>query len=241
MLWAPSGMYSENRDLNFTFNMTTGMKSMPMVEQTMPILSEYASGPVDFGLWWGKTSYIMPREWDTGPQERFNYRNPAHVERAWEELDIARELNATIIGLDAMSGMPAWDAYEWIQIMQARYPEMRFVAETLCPDFIHTITPTFVRGTRVPENHRFAAITPMTLADFLNPGHETWAQISAQDVKINAGLPPSSPVPVGLFYERCRKAAYDGYVPVVFGPLPSSQGLTAAESWLRTVPADIRE
>jgi len=241
MVWTPSGMYAENTDLNFTFNMTTGMKSVPMIEQTMPLLSEYASGPVDFGLWWGRTSYIMPREWDTGPMERFSHRNSHHVDRAWEELDIARELNATLIGLDAISGMPAWDAYEWLQMMQNRYPEMTFVTETLCADFLHTLAPSFVRGTRVPENHRFAAITPMMLADFLNPGHETWAQISGQDVKINAGLPPSAPVPVGLFYERCRKAAYDGYVPVVFGPVPSAQGLRAAESWLRTVPADLRE
>lgn len=240
VLWAPSGMYDENRQLNYTFNMTTGMKSIPAVEETMPLLSEYASGPVDFGLWWGRTAYIMPKEWDTGPEEKFDFRNPEHVARAWEELDIARELNATIIGLDAMSGMPAWDGYEWIQMMQARYPEMKFIAETLCADFVHTITPTFFRGTRVPENHRLAATTPMNLADFLNPGHETWAQIAGQDVKINAGLPPSAPLPVGLFYERCRKAAYDGYVPVVFGNLPSTHGLRAAESWLRTVPADLR-
>lgn len=240
MIWQPTGLYLSNRASNYPFNFTTGWDSIPMLNDTKDYLTKFASSGAELGLWWGNTSFVMPREWDAGPRQRFDPRNPDHVSRAREEMDGAMGVSAKIIGLDAMSSMPAWDAYEWVLQMQSEYPDTRFIFETLCPDFIHTITPTFVYGTRIPETNPFAATSPMLLADFLNPGHEIWALISGQDVKLNAGLPSTDPVPFNLFYDRCKKAAQDGYIPVVFGPMPTTTDLTAAESWLTTIPADLQ-
>ncbi len=240
MIWQPTGLYLVNRASNYPFNFTSGWDSIPMLNDTKEYLEKFASSQAELGLWWGNTSSVMPRQWDVGPRERFDPSNPYHVNRAKEELDGAMQVGAEIIGMDAMSSMPAWDAYDWLLHLQSEYPDTTFIFETLSPDFIHTITPTFLYGTRIPETSPFAATSPLLLADFLNPGHETWALISGQDVKLNAGLPSTDPVPFSLFYERCKKAARDGYVPVVFGPMPTTTDLSAAESWLTTIPADLR-
>lgn len=241
MVWSPSGVNRINKLGNYPFNFTTGWESIPRLRDTKILLREYGSRPSDFGLWWGNSSYVMPTEWDVPERTRLDINDPNHVRRAREELNAALSVNATTIGLDAMSSLPAWDAYEWVLQLQDEYPDLRFIFETLSPDFIHTITPTYLYGTRIPENDPFAANSPMTMADFLNPGHETWAQISGQDVKINSGLPPTAATPANLLYQRALKAAQDGYVPVVFGPVPTTAGLEARESWRHSVPADLRD
>lgn len=241
MVWSPSGVNRVNRAGNYPFNFTTGWESHPRLRDSAVLLKEFGRGPSDFGLWWGNSSYVMPKEWDVPGRTKLDIRNPDHVRRAREELDAAIAVNATTIGLDAMSSLPAWDAYEWVLQLQDEYPDVRFIFETLSPDFIHTLTPTYLYGTRIPEYDPFAANSPMMLADFLNPGHETWAQISGQDVKINSGLPPTAATPANLLYQRARKAAQDGYIPVVFGPVPTTQDLDARESWKHTIPIDLRD
>jgi hypothetical protein len=241
MLWAPTGVYRVNIHNNYPFDFTSGWATIPAMAQSKGILGEFGATSADLGLWWGNSSHLMPRSWDHSHSVEFDAQFPFHVNRAREELNGAASVNATTIGLDAMSGMPAWNAYDWVLQLQSEYPQMRFVFETMAPDFIHTLVPTYVYGTRIPADDPFAANNAHTLADFLNPGHETWASISGQDVKINAGLPPTAPTPRDLLYKRAAEAAEHGYVPVIFGPVPMTDGLEAQASWERTVPADLQD
>ena len=81
----------------------------------------------------------------------------------------------------------------------------------------------------------YIAESPMVLADFLLPGHETWCGIQASRVQAFTG---ARATPRFLAREAETVAAL-GYVPVVFADLPMSPAVRAAESWRRSVPADL--
>ncbi len=239
MVWTPTGLYRVNSQNNYPYNFTSGWSGIPAMNQSKHILAAFGASSTDLGLWWGNSSKLMTRTWDASHAVPFDNQYPFHVNRAREEMDGAVAVNATTIGLDAMSSMPAWDAYDWMLQLRSEYPEVRFVFETMAPDFIHTVVPTYLYGTRIPQSDPFAASRPHALADFLNPGHETWAHISGHDVKINAGLPSTSPVPQDLLYKHAEEAASYGYVPVIFGKVLTTDGLEARQSWLYTVPEDL--
>ncbi len=241
MIWTPSGVNRINTQNNFPFNFTSGWNTVPALAQSKDELKAFGDTDVDLGLWWGNSSKLMPRAWDSAHVVPFDPQYPFHVNRGREEMNGAMSVSATTIGLDAMSGAPAWDAYDWVLQLQSEYPGVRFIFETMAPDFVHTITPTYLYGTRIPETDPYAANNPHLLADFLNPGHETWAQISSHDIKVNLGLPAHVPTPPTVLYERVAQAANQGYVPVVFGPIPSTEGIDARESWLYTIPEDLRD
>ncbi|MFG0293429.1 MAG: hypothetical protein ACIAQF_06020 [Phycisphaerales bacterium JB065] len=241
MIWSPSGVYRNNVQNNYPFNFTSGWNTVPALARSKHVLKEFGDSETDLGLWWGNSSNLMPRGWDAAYSVRFDPKYPFHVNRGREEMNGAVSVGATTVGLDAMSGMPAWNAYDWVLQLQSEYPQVRFVFETMAPDFIHTITPTYIYGTRIPETDPYGANNPHLLADFLNPGHEIWAQISGHDIKVNLGLPSHVPVPQAALYERAAQAANQGYVPMIFGPVPTTEGLDAAESWLYTIPEDLQD
>jgi hypothetical protein len=230
MLWKPSGLFRNHQDLNFPFQFMTHMNRVPMMRSTLHHLAAVPSEQLEMGYWWGHSLRVM-REWDDGIYEVFDPQNPEHVRLALAEFDMAVGLGAKTIGLDAFVGTPAWDGFQWLKTLLHRAPGVKLVVEreTGAPDFYHTLGPTWV------YSHHLS--TSKILADFLNPGHETWCGVHwvILEQELGRSMTP------GERDAEIRRVARLGFVPVVFDDYPIiGKDFRAAESWLDTIPAALR-
>lgn len=230
MIWKPTGIYPRSdANTGFPFRFLTRMNDIPAMAETIPQLATL-SATYDMGYWWGMSTGIN-RTFEIPPSlEVLDPDNAEHRNLAFAEMDIARRLNATTIGLDAFGfEMEPWKAHRWLLDLQARYPEVRFITEAAAADFMHVLAPTFVNG--------YDVVTPKVLADFLNPGHETWAGVYFNILE--QGMP--QPMSLEARREALQRVARLGYVPVSLADVPlGSASYDAAESWLTTVPASLR-
>ncbi len=185
-----------------------------------------ASG-VNLGLWWGRSAQVMPDGWDTWLIEDLNPHNPEHVLLALRELDLAYEAGARLIGLDAFRKMQAWDAVVWLNLMQARAPDARFITEPLCGDVIHNLTPAFQVATRPASEADLRVETRHFLADLLNPGHETWGYARIDRLTDYLGREPT----LEDWIAEGERIASLGYVPCLSEPIPITPAMVAAETW----------
>jgi hypothetical protein len=245
VLWCPTGVFKKNRQYNFPFQFTSSWAAdnkLATATDRRIGLPRVPSGGKDLGFWWGRSTQVMSG-WDNGVAATLNPKNSGHRAAAFAEMDKALAAGATIIGLDLFhtSVMPLWDLAPWLQTLESRYPSVRFVTEPRSCDVLHNISPTYYRG----HNDRFRPSsadkidvirTPMFLADFLNPGHETWGAFryggymhffgqTITDDRVQADM---------------NRIASMGYVPVFFHSTTPARPYQAAESWLTTVPADLR-
>ncbi len=239
MVIVPSGLFRAARLNNFPFVFATGLRDGGPMEDTLPQLAAFAGSGVELGMWWGNSAKVM-QGWDTYEWERFDPTDPQHRAAAFAEMDAAIDVNTTCVGLDAMSQLPSWVSYPWIVDLQEKYPNVRFVVEAMAEDVMHTLGPTYVWATRPLGMEEHQANEPHFLADFLVPGHETWARVDAGVLKQWYNLPSTSPVPERIMLDHIAKTAAKGYVPVVHGRCEVPKDLLAAESWLQTVPEDLR-
>jgi len=250
MIWKPSGVYQNHDDVGlpyqFTTNWLTGDEDGHAMGDAIEQLSTVPGPDFHMGLWWGHAAVVMT-EWNPQPEhiEPFDPDNPDHRQRALAEIDLAAAAGATMVGLDNYMHVntPQWKLYDWLRVMQERHPQIRFIGETRQPDFMHQIAPTFIRATRkdldepvdrLEDTYQITA--PTYLADFLMPGHEIWALISSEDLSWYYGRDPSDDE---LRYEVHRLAAM-GYNSVVSFTIVPDRRSNAAESWLTSVPADLR-
>lgn len=231
MLWKPTGLYpGSNANTVFPFRFMTRMNEFPAMRSSLNELRSMPSAALQVGYWWGSSTNI-DRGWSPSAMEPLNIHNPDHIARANAELDMAVSLNASMIGLDAFGyRVPAWELHAWLRTMQTRAPHIRFITENALGDIFHVYAPTFVYGHDVQ--------TPKVLADFLVPGHETWATVMFNMLATRLGRPLNDAEKHAEIARLCDL----GYIPVVFDDFSLlGKNYTAAESWRTTIPGDLTE
>ncbi|MCC6285999.1 MAG: hypothetical protein IT439_12000 [Phycisphaerales bacterium] len=245
MVWATSGVYSG--ELNYPFQFTSrwaeDSELMSALDPRYGFPRLFIEGR-DLGLWWGNSGQFT-RVWNPTELEGFNPNNPSHVEAAFHEIDMAVAAGARTIGMDAFSHrvIREWDGYRWLQRLRERYPGVKFVVEPKANDLYHTLAAGYFRGYEIPDSATdpsdvHALDSPHYLADFLVPGHETWAMMRWEMYMDFFGVPATE--------DKMREDIYDaaakGYVPLVATGVDIDPALAvAAESWTYTVPEDLRQ
>lgn len=247
MIWAPTGVY--NNEFNYPFQFTSRWvqdeKLMTALDPEHGLPRLFNEGR-NLGLWWGNAGKFAAR-WNPADLEGFNPRNARHVERALHEVDLAVGAGARVIGLDTFGhkAIPTWDAYPWLQSLRTRYPGVKFVMEPKAIDIMHTISAGYHRGYKIPDDgiaHGRDDVNALDsahyLADFLVPGHETWANMRWEMYPDLFGRTATVEEMQFDVYE----AAELGYVPLINNIFDFDPARTiASESWLVTVPEDIRQ
>ena len=242
MVWAPSGLYAEHRELNYPSRFTAGwldIEKLRTATDSIGLPAIPRSGK-ELGLWWGRAAEYSDR-WDGSTSVHLDTSNPQHMNLVYQQLDLAEQAGATMIGLDAFSHhrMPSWEQIDYITGLQQRYPEMSFIVEPIASDIVHRITPTFLRAWQVNDEtrteddfHRLSM--PHYLSDFLLPGHETWAYFRYNDIAQMSGQSIDS----DRVQRDVERLARNGYVRVMASivPLRNPQLATADATWLTTVP-----
>jgi hypothetical protein len=245
VVWKPSGVFRENISLNFPFQFTSNwMNPAYNMDNAVQKLSTVPSDNFQFGLWWGRAAQVM-YQWDTPHYEGLNPNDPEHVQRGFAELDLAGAAGATIVGLDQFSHLHTapWKLIKWLELMQERQPQIKFVTEARRPDIFHVMAPTYIKGFLDAEHvdsleELYQVNSPLYLADFLLPGHETWVAVEVNLLEAYYGRPPTLDEAV----VEIQRFASMGYVPLIWSDLVTSpdESFNAAESWNETVPEDLR-
>jgi hypothetical protein len=236
MIWAVSGLYDREREHNYPHDIFSGMAGEPNLARTVLSLRELAQpiraedGPdqrMQVGYWWGVV-WRTRRQWDTPPAIALDPDNPDHLRLAVRELDTAIELGATLIGLDAFPQSTPARQYRYLAALRERAPGVTFVTELAASDLYHTQAPTWVNAWDIRGPH--------ILADFLVPGHETWAGIRYDVIESRTGRR------LNAFdrLDEVRRVARAGYVPVDLFGVALPEPIEAERSWMRSVPEDLR-
>lgn len=222
ILWAPSGMTYQHKKLNYPFQFTTHWLANGGPMGNAPsLLSRVQTRPgLKWGLWWGHSVLYTPA-FDTLPSSPLDIHSPEQRQSAFAELRLAMQSGATLIGLDAFSTtyLPAWDLVGWIGELQEEAPDVTFCTEGLAPDFLHRLAPTWLdmysaTPKRFGSNLRIRG--RFLLADFLLPGHETWAAMlfdRSPDQVVREGKNQ------GARHVLIEHASQYGYAPVVFSDI----------------------
>jgi hypothetical protein len=244
MFWAPTGLYDgPAAALNYPYQFASRWADEPSLASALDPQYGFPSIPaagMTLGLWWGRALQVA-RTWNPDVMEDFDPTNRDHREMALREMDVAVQSGATEIGLDTFTTVhtPIWKLYPWLRTMRERYPTVKFCIEPVCCDIMHTQAAEFVAGWHelMPRDAApdWSTIeNPHYLADFLNPGHETWGAMSYHMQR--AYNIPVTPTMVQAHTERI--ASY-GYIPVMFDDVPDPREVHASTSWMTTVPHDL--
>lgn len=244
MLWCPTGLYRNHRDLNWPYQFASHWNVSPQQQTAFSaggFPSLVARGQT-LGMWWGR-SLGLAEQWDTAEYTRFNPDDTTQRQVAFRELDAAAQAGATWIGLDTFAHhiTPVWQSRQWLRDMQARHPDMHFVTEPSMCDIMHVEAPTFISGwnevTSRPANRSglFNITHPNYLADFLLPGHETWGAYRYAEHNRYYGPPSDAQVRADMQY-----VASMGYRPCFMIDYFTPQGIQAAPTWESSVPATLR-
>jgi len=245
MVWMVSGLYNENRELNFPYQVGSQWNRSPQMQTALDPVNGLPAVAADreLGIWWGR-SLALSRTWNSADYIKFDPDNPEHLAIALREVDGIAATGVTLIGLDTFQPdqTPLWKALPWIQTMKDRHPNMSFVTEPAQCDILHTVAPTYVTGyTLFPpanltdEKQLYVIKGPNILFDFINPGHETWGSMSYHlHRNFLGGVPPADKM-LGDF----RKWAEWGYRPIFFDFQNKPETVSAAPSWDTSLPTAV--
>jgi hypothetical protein len=111
---------------------------------------------------------------NSGKMHLRDIRDEKDLAAGWAELRLAADRGGDEIGLDASVLLGVWDRLAWLRAAQRRHPGLNLITEASECDILHTLAPTFMIYQR--QGQRPA------LADWLNPGHESWIQLKWQEV-----------------------------------------------------------
>ncbi len=169
MIWCASGLYRKGRNYPCEFMTEWPAKLVETADELKRL--EQAGAAV--GHWWGRAGEVSGG-WNTGRMWVRDMGVKSDVEAGLAELRLAKQRGAKMVGLDASGTMPLWHRLAWLRLIQKEFPEIKFITEAADCDIMHTLAPTFMTYQR--QN------TPPVLADWLNPGHESWVMLRWQDV-----------------------------------------------------------
>jgi hypothetical protein len=243
-LIAVSGAQWSEGSLNNPFLVATPFFNEPALALARQSIDELKSVVTDggvLGFWWGRSSTVA-FGWDTGVNEPLDPSNPVHMAAAFAEIEAALEMGATTFGMDDFKKMPTWDAYRYISEIRQKYPQVQMVIEPMPADVLHSVAPGLIFMNRPQGQENFAAELPHALADFLLPGHEIWGTIRATPFYESGVAKKGMGVPEWALREVAERSANNGYSPVIFGePDIRTWDINAKESWLVSVPDDLRD
>lgn len=231
MVSKPTGQFYVNQQNNipplFTSHWMEGAEYGHALGDAVQQFNRIPQAGLHLGLWWGRGAQVMPDGWDSYRIEELDPNNPEHVALGFKELDLAYAAGSRLIGLDAFRRMQAWDALQWLQMMQQRAPGTRFVTEPVCGDIVHNFVPAFQVATRPASEAELRVETRHYLADLLNPGHEIWGYIRVDRFSDYLGHEPT----LEEWIAEAERVARLGYVPAISEPIDTTPGMVAVESW----------
>ncbi len=246
MLWMPTGLFNENQNQNFPYQVGSQWNRSPQMATALDPVNGLPGVPAagrELGIWWGR-SLLQSNTWNSADMIKFDPDNPAHRARAFEELDGIAATGATVVGLDTyiQPHTPIWKSIPWLKAMKERHPQLSFVTEPAQSDVLHTVAATYVTGfTLSPapgttdERKLYNISGPNVMMDFINPGHETWGSMSYHHHRRLLGGMPS----LAKMEEDMRKWAQWGYRPVFFDVMNMPANTTAGPSWETSLPTAI--
>ncbi len=227
ILWAPSGRALDHRALNLPFRFTShwldGGPQSPFADAPRLLRLMPLAPTQQWGLWWGHSMESTPA-WDTPPQTPLNLSDQQQRSLFLSELQGAIDAGAVLVGLDEFTTghVGAWDRVAWLTQLQAAAPGITFCSEGMSSDILHRLAPTWLDLYRAKPD-RFGGTLmirgPFLLADWLLPGHETWAGMlfdRSSDPALHADAIRAAESRMAVI----RGVARDGYIPVVFADLP---------------------
>jgi len=222
ILWSPTGLHRANVDRNYPFKFVSRWfdpVSTPTLRGAPASLATVnARSSKGWGLWWGHAAEVQA-VWDSAEYWPVTMSDEKTLKIAKRELNLAVSTGARIIGLDAFThhASPVWELHPWLRMMTSENPGVTFCTEGRNPDLMHAIAPTWVDafGTSKYRTTNGSLIgSRFVLADWLLPGHETWAGVmwnraDREDLRTQPG-------------GTARRTEIDrlrtlGFVPVLFG------------------------
>jgi len=221
ILWTPTGMHVANRQRDYPFKFVSRwfepgaplpMRSAPSVFATISLKPNQR-----WGLWWGHAAEVQST-WDSASFSPISLADTHTMGLAKRELDLAVTSGARIVGLDAFThhASPLWELHPWLARMTSENPQVTFCTEGRNPDIMHALAPTWIDayGWSKYQPNGPLITGRFVLADWLLPGHETWA-----GVMWNRADRTELRTEVG---GAARRAEIDrlrtlGFVPVLFG------------------------
>jgi len=240
------GLFKSHRDLNPPFQFASIWASTPLLASATEVRNGLPSVPQTgkkIGLWWGNSARVMT-DWDPAGAVDFDPAKTDHVKAALAELDAAVQTNATTITLGNFTHdrTPIWKQYQWVQDLGSRYPNIKFVIEPAACDVMHTIAPSVVQGVAdqgrpAREADLYTITHPNYMADFLVPGHETWATFHYRGMKQFFNTEPDD---ARIISDMQAYASY-GYVPCFFVDRNVDATMTASATWESTIPTDLQQ
>ncbi|MEM8836074.1 MAG: hypothetical protein AAGD00_09665 [Planctomycetota bacterium] len=214
----PTGLYFNNQTNNFPYQMASAWDDIPRARQTEHLLKNFAArNDVEVGLWWGNAAKVMT-EWDTPDHQIFDIDVPELHDAARAEAVAAFRVGSEVIGMDAVLLADHWDLYEWFQEMRSMNPDVRLIMEPFGPDFLNTLAGNYVfavRGTDEGRLGQLQVFQELELANYLNPGQETWAQVRGEELAERHGYADASDVPRQMIIDEIVRVAELGYIPVI--------------------------
>lgn len=245
LFWNPSGLFDEHPELNYPSLFTLGwLDSIPLRSaldwNAFPRVPQEGR---ELGFWWGRAAEHMDR-WNDNESEPLDPDNPQHMSVVYQQMDLATQAGATMIGLDRFIHfeMPVWKQKPYLEDLRDRYPGVTFTTEQMTSDLMHVVAASSNRGFRVisgrtdePSYHNIER--PLYIADYLVPGHETWALWRYSDIQNND---PSQVIDSARLQRDFERIASMGYLPVAMGVpiyLPNPAGCAPHATWEQTSPS----
>jgi hypothetical protein len=223
ILWTPTGLYQQNVALNYPFRFATrwtDANASSAMRNAPNVLSSIATRPgQSWGLWWGRAAHTQSR-WDSSDFKPLSLSDPLTMTLAKAELNAALATGAKIIGLDAFTHdhSPIWELRPWLEQMVNSNPGVVFCTEGRNPDVMHIVAPTWVDAFGTNKLKRVEGtllLSRFVLADWLNPGHETWAGLMwNRSDRSDLRTPTTGSTARAQETHRLQTL---GFVPVLFG------------------------
>lgn len=239
-----SGAMWEHTNLNSPFLVSTPFFNEPAMAIARDSVNELQSLQADgaeLNFWWGRSAQYMDG-WDTGEWDWLDPQNPEHRQAAINEIQATWDMGGRSMGLDAFEYLPEWESYPYLLSILDQFPDMKFVIEPMSSDVLHTVAPGFVFLNRPAGQEHLAFESPNAFADFLVPGHETWGLILSTPFYQKGLAKPGKGVPDIELRKVAEEGAANGYSVLLFGePNINNWNINAAEPWLASVPADLRQ